>query len=143
METPAALIDSVKMQRNIQRMQARMNTLGVRLRPHIKTSKCLPVIQAQIAAGALGVTVSTLKEAEYCFANSITDVLYAVAMAPGKLPQALALIRQGCRLGIITDSVAGAQAQAQPQPAARAPGRTPCKIWLCPCFRHRKPRTPP
>ena len=110
LETPAAIIDVARMQRNIQRMQARMNTLGVRLRPHVKTSKCLPVIQAQIAAGATGVTVSTLKEAEYCFANGITDVLYAVAMAPGKLPQALALIRQGCRLGIITDSVAGAQA---------------------------------
>ena len=110
LETPAAIIDVARMQRNIQRMQARVNTLGVRLRPHVKTSKCLPVIQAQIAAGALGVTVSTLKEAEYCFANGITDVLYAVAMAPGKLPQALALIRQGCRLGIITDSVAGAQA---------------------------------
>mgnify|MGYP006142225475 CR=1 FL=1 len=110
LETPTAIIDMARMQRNIQRMQARMNTLGVRLRPHVKTSKCLPVIQAQIAAGALGVTVSTLKEAEYCFANGITDVLYAVAMAPGKLPQALALIRQGCRLGIITDSVAGAQA---------------------------------
>lgn len=110
LETPAAILDEVRMQRNIQRMQARMDTLGVRLRPHVKTSKCLPVIQAQIASGASGVTVSTLREAEYCFANGITDVLYAVAMAPGKLPQALALIREGCRLGIITDSVTGAQA---------------------------------
>ncbi|WP_332821564.1 DSD1 family PLP-dependent enzyme [Pseudomonas sp.] len=110
LETPAAIIDVARMQRNIQRMQARMDTLGVRLRPHVKTSKCLPVIQAQIAAGASGVTVSTLKEAEYCFANGITNVLYAVAMAPGKLPQALALIHQGYRLGMITDSVAGAQA---------------------------------
>lgn len=110
LETPAAIIDVARMQRNIQRMQARMNTLGVRLRPHVKTSKCLPVIQAQIAAGATGVTVSTLKEAEYCFANGITDVLYAVAMVPGKLPQALVLIHQGCRLGFITDSVVGAQA---------------------------------
>ncbi|WP_070886534.1 DSD1 family PLP-dependent enzyme [Pseudomonas sp. D1-3] len=110
LETPAAILDEARMQRNILRMQGRMDTLGVRLRPHIKTSKCLQVIEAQMAAGALGVTVSTLKEAEYCFANGIADVLYAVAMAPGKLPQALALKRQGCRLGIITDSVSGAQA---------------------------------
>ncbi|CAI2798248.1 MULTISPECIES: DSD1 family PLP-dependent enzyme [Pseudomonas] len=110
LDTPAALIDIPRMQHNIQRMQQRMNTLGVRLRPHIKTSKCLPVIQAQLAAGASGVTVSTLKEAQHCFSQGILDVFYAVAVAPGKLPQALALRRQGCNLSLLTDSVAGAQA---------------------------------
>ncbi len=110
LDTPAALIDIPRMQRNIQRMQQRLNDLGVRLRPHIKTSKCLPVIHAQIAAGASGVTVSTLKEAQHCFAAGIRDVFYAVAIAPGKLPQALALRRQGCNLSLLTDSVAGAEA---------------------------------
>ena len=109
LDTPVALIDVSRMQHNIQRMQQRMNKLGVRLRPHVKTSKSLPVIQAQLAAGACGVTVSTLKEAEYCFANGIDDVFYAVAMAPGKLHQALALRRKGCRLSILTDSVVAAQ----------------------------------
>lgn len=110
LDTPVALIDLTRMQHNIQRMQARMGTLGVRLRPHIKTSKCLPVIQAQIDAGASGVTVSTLKEAEHCFAAGISDVFYAVAIAPGKLPQALALRRKGCNLSLLTDSVSGARA---------------------------------
>ena len=110
LDTPAALVDIPQMQRNIQRMQERMNSLGVRLRPHIKTSKCLPVIHAQIAAGASGVTVSTLKEAEHCFAAGIRDVFYAVAIAPGKLPQALALWRKGCNLSLLTDSVPGAEA---------------------------------
>jgi D-serine deaminase-like pyridoxal phosphate-dependent protein len=110
LDTPAALVDVPRMQRNIQRMQQRMDSLGVRLRPHVKTSKCLPVIHAQIAAGASGVTVSTLKEAEHCFSQGIDDVLYAVAIAPGKLPQALALRRAGCNLSVLTDSVQGAQA---------------------------------
>ena len=109
LDTPVALIDVSRMQHNIQRMQQRMNKLGVRLRPHVKTSKSLPVIEAQLAAGACGVTVSTLKEAEYCFANGIDDVFYAVAMAPGKLHQAFALRRKGCRLSILTDSVVAAQ----------------------------------
>ena len=109
LDTPVALIDVSRMQHNIQRMQQRMNKLGVRLRPHVKTSKSLPVIEAQLAAGACGVTVSTLKEAEYCFANGIDDVFYAVAMAPGKLHQALALRRKGYRLSILTDSVVAAQ----------------------------------
>lgn len=110
LDTPAALVDVPRMQRNIQRMQQRMDSLGVRLRPHVKTSKCLPVIHAQIAAGASGVTVSTLKEAEHCFSQGIDDVLYAVAIAPGKLPQALALRRAGCNLSVLTDSVQSAQA---------------------------------
>jgi D-serine deaminase-like pyridoxal phosphate-dependent protein len=110
LNTPAALIDVQRMQNNIQRMQARMNELGVRFRPHVKTSKCIPVAQAQIAAGAQGITVSTLKEAAQFHADGFTDILYAVGMTPGKLPQALALRRQGCNLKIITDSVAGAAA---------------------------------
>lgn len=63
LETPAAVIDVPRMQHNIRRMQDRMNALGVRFRPHVKTSKCSQVVQAQIAAGAAGITVSTLKEA--------------------------------------------------------------------------------
>jgi D-serine deaminase-like pyridoxal phosphate-dependent protein len=110
LDTPAALIDVARMQRNVQRMQQRMNDLGVRLRPHVKTSKSLPAIRAQLAAGACGVTVSTLKEARECFAEGIDDIFYAVAIAPGKLDQALALRRQGCALSLLTDSVAGAEA---------------------------------
>ncbi|MCP2073293.1 UNVERIFIED_ORG: D-serine deaminase-like pyridoxal phosphate-dependent protein [Pseudomonas lini] len=109
LDTPVALIDVPQMQRNIQRMQQRMDNLGVRLRPHIKTSKCLPVVQAQIKAGASGVTVSTLKEAEHCFAEGIQDIFYAVAMAPGKLAQALTLKRKGCQLSILTDNLIAAQ----------------------------------
>ncbi|MFJ7285693.1 DSD1 family PLP-dependent enzyme [Pseudomonas sp. NPDC099000] len=109
LETPAAIIDVARMQRNILRMQERMDALGVQLRPHVKSSKCLPVIQAQMAAGASGVTVSTLKEAQHCFDAGITEVMYAVAMVPGKLALALNLRRQGCCLSIITDSVVGAQ----------------------------------
>jgi D-serine deaminase-like pyridoxal phosphate-dependent protein len=111
--TPAALIDLPRMQQNIGRMQARMNALGVRFRPHVKTTKCTPVVRAQLAAGAQGITVSTLKEAEQFFADGIADILYAVGMAQHRLPQALALRRKGCDLKIITDSPASAGAIAE------------------------------
>jgi D-serine deaminase-like pyridoxal phosphate-dependent protein len=110
LDTPAAVIDLRRMQHNIARMQDRMNALGVRFRPHVKTSKCTPVARAQLAAGAQGITVSTLKEAAQFHADGIDDILYAVGMAPGKLPQALALRRRGCQLKIITDSAASAAA---------------------------------
>jgi D-serine deaminase-like pyridoxal phosphate-dependent protein len=110
--TPAALIDTARMQHNIERMQSRMNTLGVKFRPHVKTTKCLPIARAQIAAGAQGITVSTLKEAEQFFADGVTDILYAVGMVATKLPQALALLRSGCKLTLLTDNLASAQAIA-------------------------------
>ncbi|TAM51337.1 MAG: DSD1 family PLP-dependent enzyme [Paraburkholderia sp.] len=110
LNTPTALIDIARMNRNIERMQQRMNTLDVGFRPHVKTTKCVQVVQAQIDAGACGITVSTLKESEQFFACGIRDIVYAVGMAPNKLPQALALRRQGCDLKIVADSVACAEA---------------------------------
>ena len=113
LETPAALVDLPRLQHNIAHMQQRLTALGVALRPHIKTSKCAPVVAAQIAAGARGVTVSTLKEAAQCFAAGITDITYAVGIAPAKLAQVLALRRQGCALKILTDNTTSAQAIAE------------------------------
>ncbi|MEJ7686163.1 MAG: alanine racemase [Variovorax sp.] len=113
LDTPAALIDRSRMQRNIERMQQHMNALGVAFRPHVKTSKGLPVARAQQAAGARGITVSTLKEAEAFFDDGFTDILYAVGMAAAKLPRALALRRRGCGLKIVVDSLAAAQAVAE------------------------------
>ena len=113
LQTPAALVDVRRMQANIARMQSRMDALGVKLRPHVKTSKCLPVVQAQLAAGARGITVSTLKEAEEFFDAGIGDILYAVGIAPNKLQRALALRRRGCDLKLVTDNLAGAEAVAR------------------------------
>lgn len=108
--TPVALVDIARMQQNIDRMQAQTNRLGVAFRPHVKTSKCVEITKLQVAAGAKGITVSTLKEAEQFFDAGISDILYAVGIAANKLPQAAALQARGCDLKILTDSVASAQA---------------------------------
>ena len=98
------------MQSNIARMQAQMDRLGVRFRPHVKTAKSLPVAQRQLEAGANGITVSTLKEAEQFFAAGVTDILYAVGIAPNKFQAALELRRRGCDLKLLTDSLDAARA---------------------------------
>src|SRR5215467_6556424 len=97
--TPAALVD-----------EARMDALGARLRPHVKTPKCLEVARRQQAAGARAITVSTLKEAEEFFAAGFSDILYAVCIAPQKLDRVLALRRQGCALTILVDEAEAARA---------------------------------
>ena len=110
--TPAALLDEQRLTRNIAAMQTRMNALGVRLRPHVKTAKCIEVAQRQRAAGACGITVSTLKEAEQFFAAGFDDILYAVCIAPGKLVQVQALRAKGCLLTVLVDSIDAAHAVA-------------------------------
>ncbi|MGJ7530240.1 DSD1 family PLP-dependent enzyme [Variovorax sp. GB1P17] len=113
LDTPAAIVERSRMQHNIARMQQRMNELGVRFRPHVKTTKCAEVARAQRDAGAQGITVSTLKEADQFFVDGFTDILYAVGMAPHRLPHALELRRRGCALVILTDGVASARAIAE------------------------------
>jgi D-serine deaminase-like pyridoxal phosphate-dependent protein len=116
LDTPAALIDEARLHHNIQRMQRHLDALGVAFRPHVKTSKCVPVAALQREAGARGITVSTLKEAEQFFDAGFDDILYAVGLVPGKIARALALQQRGCRLQVIVDSVDAAQAVAQAAP---------------------------
>ncbi|WP_373992146.1 alanine racemase [Duganella sp. BuS-21] len=113
LETPALLLDEARMQRNVERMQSRMDQLGVAFRPHVKTSKCVEVVRRQMAAGARGITVSTLKEAEEFFRAGIDDILYAVGIVPNKLLHALSLMREGLRLTLLLESVAMAEQVAR------------------------------
>ena len=113
LETPLLLLDERRMQHNIERMQSRMTALGVRFRPHAKTSKCPDVVKRQLAAGAQGITVSTLKEAERFFDAGIDDILYAVAIVPSKLDHALRLARQGLKLTLLVESVWAAEQLSQ------------------------------
>ncbi|WP_374663844.1 DSD1 family PLP-dependent enzyme [Ramlibacter sp.] len=108
--TPTAVVDLPRLQRNIARMQAQLDALGVKFRPHVKTTKCADIVRLQVAAGASGLTVSTLKEARQFFAEGHTDILYAVGIVPNKFEAALALRREGCDLKLITDNMAMAQA---------------------------------
>jgi D-serine deaminase-like pyridoxal phosphate-dependent protein len=126
LETPAALIDQSRMVRNIERMQKHLTRLGVTFRPHVKTSKCVQVWKAQAEAGASGITVSTLQEAEQFFAAGEQDILYAVSIVPSKLERALALRRKGCDLKLIVDNVESAKAVAE---FGRAHGET-FEVWI-------------
>jgi threo-3-hydroxy-D-aspartate ammonia-lyase len=119
-DTPAAVVDADRMARNIARMQSRMDALGVRLRPHVKTAKCIAVTERQRAAGASGITVSTLREAEEFFAAGFADILYAVCITPQKLPRVRALRDRGCALAILVDSVAAAHAVVEAGGGAHA-----------------------
>lgn len=113
LETPALLLDRSVLDRNLARMQSRMDQLGGRLRPHVKTTKSIDVLR-RIRGGTHGpIAVSTLKEAEYFLDYGVTNILYAVGIAPGKLEHAAALTRRGADLTLILDSIEAARAVKQ------------------------------
>jgi D-serine deaminase-like pyridoxal phosphate-dependent protein len=111
--TPCLLLDRAKLERNLARMRARLKRLGVTPRPHLKTAKCIEVARLALDGEAGRITVSTLGEAEYFFGNGITDLVYAVGIAPGKLDAAAGLIRRGAELTLILDNAPAAQAVAE------------------------------
>ncbi|CAM9217838.1 unnamed protein product [Ectocarpus fasciculatus] len=113
LQTPAALVDEARMMRNVRQMKHKIVGLGAALRPHIKTTKCNAITNLLLQHGACGVTVSTMKEAEETFKAGVSDILYAVCIAPNKLSRAYSLILEGCDLKLLTDSVAGARAIAE------------------------------
>lgn len=100
--TPALLLDHGRLERNAARMGAHVRQLGVSLRPHVKTAKSIDVLR--LLGDNLPITVSTLAEARYFFEHGVTDILYAVGIAPAKLPEVAALIRGGCTLRVILDT---------------------------------------
>jgi D-serine deaminase-like pyridoxal phosphate-dependent protein len=108
--TPCLLLDMDRMQRNITRLKNHLETLGVPLRPHLKTSKSIDVARLLMRSPAGPATVSTLKEAEQFAAAGVRDILYAVGIAPMKLPRVVALCKSGIALSIVLDSYEQAQA---------------------------------
>jgi D-serine deaminase-like pyridoxal phosphate-dependent protein len=88
-------------------MRAQVDRLGVALRPNVKTAKAIEV--AEVCGHEGGVTVSTLAEAEYFAGHGITNILYGVAIAPGKLDRVARLRRQGVDLQVVTSSTAVAR----------------------------------
>jgi D-serine deaminase-like pyridoxal phosphate-dependent protein len=107
--TPALILDRRRLEANASRMRDKVQALGVTLRPHVKTAKSVEVLRV-LAGTDSPITVSTLAEARYFFSAGVTDILYAVGIAPVKLTEVADLIRAGCKLRLILDTVEAADA---------------------------------
>jgi D-serine deaminase-like pyridoxal phosphate-dependent protein len=107
--TPCLVLDRAKLQTNADFMAARAKALGVKLRPHMKTAKSADVARVATAGQFGGITVSTLAEAEYFFANGFADITLAVGFLPQRAPRALELAARGARLTLLADNEAAAR----------------------------------
>ena len=101
LDTPALYVDLDVLEHNIARMQEQCRAWGVALRPHVKTHKIAEIAQMQLDAGAIGITVAKLGEAEVLPGD---DVLVAYPVLKPKLPRLEALAKTRA-LKVAVDSV--------------------------------------
>lgn len=111
-DTPFLALDLARLQANCARMRARADAFGVTLRPHLKTVKSVPAARVILGEMSAPATVSTLQEAEAFAEAGATNLIYAVGIAPAKLPRVAALRARGVDIAVILDSVAQASAVA-------------------------------
>jgi D-serine deaminase-like pyridoxal phosphate-dependent protein len=124
--TPALILDRTKFERNCERMRTRCRSLGVALRPHMKTLKSIEAARFAIDPAHGGIAVSTLQEAEYFASGGIDDIQLAICITPDKLPRAAAIARTIRHFSFFLDSPAVAQAVAA---FARSEG-IPLRAWI-------------
>jgi D-serine deaminase-like pyridoxal phosphate-dependent protein len=104
-DTPALLIDLDILEGNIDEMGLVARDAGVRLRPHTKTHKCPEIARKQLDAGASGITVAKLGEAEVMADAGVDDLLIAYPIwGEAKLDRLRALMERA-NVRVSLDSV--------------------------------------
>jgi D-serine deaminase-like pyridoxal phosphate-dependent protein len=110
LETPCVLIDMDRVEANIARAQAQFDRWGIAFRPHVKTHKLPELARLQLAAGANGLAVQKISEAEVFAAAGFDDLMLCTTlMSPGKIARARALA-VGRRFALVADSGAAVAA---------------------------------
>lgn len=77
LDTPALLLDLVAFEHNVRTMADHFRSRGVSWRPHAKAFKSPAIAHQLLKAGAIGVTVAKVSEAEVMAAAGINDILIA------------------------------------------------------------------
>jgi D-serine deaminase-like pyridoxal phosphate-dependent protein len=117
--TPALVIDLDAMERNLHQMARFASDHGMRLRPHAKMHKSAHIARLQCAAGAVGVCVQKLSEAQALALGGVDDIFISNEVVdPAKLAELAQLARQ-VRLSVCVDSTLGVDRLAA---AVRAAG---------------------
>ena len=124
LDTPAVVVDLDRMDARIASMAALMRERGIALRPHAKTHKSIEVARRQIEAGAVGLTVATIGEAEVFADAGFTDLFIAYPLiAGGPKADRLRRLASRCVLSVGADSTAGIEALAAALKGATASAR--------------------
>ena len=102
-ETPTGVVDLDRARVNAEQVTAYATQHGLSWRPHVKTHKSLTVAQIQLDAGAQGLTVATLREAEVM--SSLTnDILLAYPQVGSAKLERMTRLPESIDLKVAVDS---------------------------------------
>src|SRR5262245_58812360 len=73
--TPALVVDLDTFESNVKKLADHCREAKCGFRPHAKTHKCPEIARRQVSAGALGICVATVPEAEAMAAAGISGIL--------------------------------------------------------------------
>jgi D-serine deaminase-like pyridoxal phosphate-dependent protein len=105
LDTPCLLLDLDAVEHNIAAMMRQIEGTGVALRPHFKTPKCPQVARMQLDAGAIGITVAKLGEAEVLADAGIGPILMANQVVGRiKIDRLMALLARGVDITVAVES---------------------------------------
>lgn len=106
--TPAAIIDLTALRGNLERAAGICGDAGVALRPHAKTHKSADLARLQLDAGAVGVCVAKVGEAEALFGAGIDDILVTSPIVGRQVAtRAAELAAAGAAVTVTVDHPAG------------------------------------
>lgn len=106
LDTPAVIIDQDIMMANIRFMQDYADKSGVALRPHTKTHKIPEISKLMEQAGAKGITVAKVGEAEIMAAGGLKDIFVAnEVVGDEKYRRIIQLMKDGVDLSFGLDSI--------------------------------------
>ncbi|MDP6448780.1 MAG: alanine racemase [Dehalococcoidales bacterium] len=116
LDTPAVLVDMNKLEANIKEMSQLAAEAGVKIRPHVKVHECAEICRLQIEAGACGVDVGSLGQAEALAEVGIDDIIIAHPTFYGgpkyeKLKKLLS--RPGLKVTVVVDMIEQAEIVSQ------------------------------
>jgi D-serine deaminase-like pyridoxal phosphate-dependent protein len=113
LDTPVLVADLRRMEGNIARMSEFGRAAGVKVRPHVKTHKIPALAHMQLTAGAVGVTVAKLGEAEVMVDAGITDVLVCYPIVGADKLLRLAHLARRAKISVALDSFEVAEGLAR------------------------------
>jgi D-serine deaminase-like pyridoxal phosphate-dependent protein len=101
--TPALVVDADALERNIDTARRHAGAAGVGLRPHAKTHKCAAIARRQLDAGAAGICVAKVGEAEALAAAGIDRLLVTSPVHAGLVERVAALRAAGTDVTVVLD----------------------------------------
>jgi D-serine deaminase-like pyridoxal phosphate-dependent protein len=126
LDTPCLVVDIDRLGRNIAGWQATAAAAGKRLRPHMKTHKTVEIARMQRDAGAAGITVAKVAEAELYADDGFDDVVIAFPVAGDAKWARIAALAGRARIAVNVENPTAARGLSD---AAAAAGTT-VGVWL-------------